>query len=249
MTINVIKLGGNEIDAPDFLQAFAQIVAEQTAPPIIVHGGGKEVTALGTKFGLVEQRIEGLRVTDVAYLQVVEMVLGGTINQRLVRTLNLAGAQAIGLSGADVNLMRAEPLRVAGGDLGFVGHVTQVNASVLQMFLAQRIVPVVAPIGFGFDGHPYNINADHAALAVATALNADALMFVTNVPGVKIDGAIVSQLTPAEIEAHIASGQISGGMVPKVRSATQAIAAGVRAVVICDLDGLRNKSGTVIKRQ
>jgi acetylglutamate kinase len=243
---NVIKLGGNEIDSPDFLAGFARIVAAMQELPIIVHGGGKEIAALQTRLGIEARFIEGLRVTDDASLAIVEMVLGGSINKRLVRTFNLAGAQAIGLSGADVNLLRAEPLKVTGGDLGYVGHITRVNTAALQMFLAQQMLPVIAPIGFGFDGHAYNINADHAALAVANALYADALQFVTNVPGVQIDGAVALRLTPSEIEAHIASGQISGGMVPKVRSATDAIAAGVRRVVICDLDGLKNGKGTAI---
>jgi acetylglutamate kinase len=245
---NVIKLGGNEIDSPEFLSAFAQIIAAQAEPRVIVHGGGKEIAALQAKLGIESRFIEGLRVTDEASLQIVEMVLGGSINKRLVRTFNLAGAQAIGLTGADINLLRAEPLKVAGGDLGYVGHITQVNTATLDQFIAQKTLPVIAPIGFGFDGHAYNINADHAALAIAKAMNAGAIQFVTNVPGVKIDGAVVAQLTPGEIEAHIASGQISGGMVPKVRSATEAIAAGVHRVVICDLDGLKNGRGTIISR-
>jgi acetylglutamate kinase len=248
MTINIIKLGGNEIDSPEFLQGLVPIVAKQSAPPIIVHGGGKEITALGKQFGLIEKRIEGLRVTDEAYLQCVEMAMGGVINHRLVRTLNMAGAQALGLRGGDVNLLRAEPLKIPQGDLGFVGHITQVNTEFLKLLLSQGIIPVIASIAFGFDGNAYNINADHAALAVAKAMNADALLFVTNVQGVKIDGTVISQLTPNEIKTHIASGQISGGMIPKVKSATEAIEAGVRQVVICDLDGLKNNQGTVIKR-
>ena len=143
-------------------------------------------------------------------------------------------------------LMRAEKLPHAAGDLGFVGRIVSVNAKALHSFVASGIVPVVAPIGFGLDGSAYNINADHAALAIARETAADALVFVTNVPGVKLDGAVVPHLAPAELEAHIASGQISGGMVPKVRSAVDAVAAGVRSVVICDLDGLRRGGGTVI---
>lgn len=249
MTTHIIKLGGNEIDLAEFLESFAQIVAALPTPPIIVHGGGKEVTALGTKLGLVERRIDGLRVTDEAYLQVVEIVLVGAINKRLVRTLNRAGVQAVGLSGADASLMRAEPLRHPAGDLGYVGQITQVNTHFLQMLLAQNIVPVIAPIGLGGDGCAYNINADHAALAIAKAMDADALLFVTNVPGVKLDGNVIPQLSAREIEAHIASGQISGGMIPKVRAATDAVAAGVRSVVICDLDGVKNGTGTVVSRQ
>jgi acetylglutamate kinase len=245
--MNVIKLGGNEIDSPEFLQGLVSIVATQSAPPIIVHGGGKEITALGKQFGLVEQRLEGLRVTDEAYLQCVEMAMGGVINHRLVRTLNMAGAKALGLRGGDVNLLRAEPLKIPQGDLGFVGHITHVNSDFLRMLLAQGIIPVIASIAFGFDGHAYNVNADHAALAVATALNADALLFVTNVKGVMIDGVVVAQLTPHEIQTHIASGQISGGMIPKVTAATEAIAAGVKQVVICDLDGLKNNEGTTVR--
>ncbi len=247
MTLNVIKLGGNEIDSSEFLRGLAEIVAVQAAPPIIVHGGGKEIAALQEKLGIQPRFVDGLRVTDAASLQIVEMVLCGSINKRLVRTLNLAGARAIGLSGCDLSLMRAERLRSTQGDLGHVGRITQIESDILTTFLAQGVVPVIAPIGFGLDGQAYNINADHAALAIAKAINADALMFVTNVPGVKIDSAVVAQLSPTEIEAHIASGQISGGMVPKVKSASEAIAAGVRQVVICDLNGLRNGTGTVIK--
>jgi acetylglutamate kinase len=249
MTIRVIKLGGNEIDSPGFLAEFARVVAAQSDPPLIVHGGGKEIAALQTQLGIEARFIDGLRVTDTASLQIVEMVLGGSINKRLVRTFALAGTNAIGLSGADLNLLRSEPLKVASGDLGFVGHVTQVNTQALRMFLSQRIVPVIAPIGFGSDGGAYNINADHVALAIAKALNADALLFVTNVPGVKIDGAVVPELTPDEAEAHIASGQISGGMIPKVRSAIDAIAAGVQSVVICDLDGFKRGGGTAVSKQ
>lgn len=246
MTLNVIKLGGNEIDSPEFLQGLVHITAQQSHSPIIVHGGGKEITALGKQFGLVEQRIEGLRVTDEAYLQCVEMAMGGVINHRLVRSLNMAGASALGLRGGDVNLLRAEPLKIPQGDLGFVGHITQVNTDFLRMLLAQSIIPVIASIAFGFDGHAYNVNADHTASAVAQALNADALLFVTNVKGVMIDGVVVATLTPHEIAKHIASGQISGGMIPKVQAATAAIAAGVQQVVICDLDGLQQNTGTVI---
>src|SRR5712692_4800515 len=141
ITVNVIKLGGNEIDTEEFLQSFAQIVAAQAAPPIIVHGGGKEITALGAQFGLVEKRIEGLRVTDEAYLQCVEMAMGGAINHRLVRTLNTAGALALGLRGGDVNLLRTKPLRIPQGDLGYVGHITQVNIPFLKMLLNQKIIP------------------------------------------------------------------------------------------------------------
>ncbi|MBI5879458.1 MAG: acetylglutamate kinase [Chloroflexi bacterium] len=246
MALNVIKLGGNEIDSAEFLSAFVQAVAAAPEPPVLIHGGGKEITALGNRLGMVEKRIEGLRVTDADYLQVVEMMLGGVINKRLVRALNLAGANAIGLTGADLNLMRAEKLLNPHGDLGFVGHITTVNGEAIRMFTSRGIVPVVAPIGFGFDGQPYNINADHAALALAQGVNADALMFVTNVPGVKIDGAVVPHLSLADVEAQIASGQINGGMIPKARSAVEAVSAGVRSVVICDLDGLRRSGGGTI---
>lgn len=249
MTIRVIKLGGNEIDSAEFLAGFARSVAAQREPPIIVHGGGKEIAALQARMGIEARFIDGLRVTDAASLQIVEMVLGGTINQRLVRTFAQAGAQAIGLSGADLCLLRTEPLKVEGGDLGFVGRITGVNATALHMFLAQKIVPVIAPIGFGVDGGAYNINADHVALAISTALNADALLFVTNVPGVRIDGAIAAKLTAAEAEAHIASGQISGGMVPKVRAALEAVAGGVPSVVICNLEGFEQGKGTALSRR
>lgn len=247
--MRIIKLGGNEIDSTPFLEEFAQVAAAQEQTPVVVHGGGKEIAALQKKLAIEPRFIDGLRVTDEASLQVVEMVLGGTINKRLVRALNSAGAQAIGLTGADLNLMRCEPLRIEQGDLMFVGSITRVNVEALLLFVERRIIPVVAPIGFGADGRPYNINADHVALALATATDADALMFVTNVAGVKIAGSVVQQLTPDDIDRHIASEEISGGMVPKVRAASEALKAGVKSVVICDLNGLQNGTGTVISRR
>ena len=246
--MQVIKLGGNEIDSAEFLQNFAQIVAAEEHAPIVVHGGGKEIAALQERLGIVPRFISGLRVTDEASLQIVEMVLGGTINKRLVRTLSNAGAQAIGLTGADLSLLRCEPLRIQQGELMFVGTITKVNVDALKLFTGRRIIPVVAPIGFGADGRAYNINADHAALAIATAADAEALVFVTNVPGVAIDGAVVERLRVEDVEAHIASGQIRNGMVPKARAAAEALAAGVRAVRICDLNGLRGGTGTTITR-
>ena len=249
MAIKVVKLGGNEIDSAEFLQAFAQVIAAEARPPIVVHGGGKEIAALQARLGIEPRFIDGLRVTDEESLQIVEMVLGGAVNKRLVRTLNAAGAQAIGLSVADQNLLRREPLRIPQGDLMFVGSITHVNCDALDLFVGHGIVPVVAPLGCGDGGRAYNINADHAALAIARAMNAEALVIVTNVPGVYIDGEVVRRLTATEAERFITSGEIRGGMVPKVRSALEAVSSGVRAVVICDLDGMRNGTGTVIVNQ
>jgi len=241
----VLKIGGNEIDDEAFLDGLVEVIGdlrERTAP-VLVHGGGKEIARLQEALGLQPRFIEGLRVTDEASLRVVEMVLAGTVNKRLVARLLGRGVPAVGLSGVDGGLLRVRPMRHPAGDLGWVGEVTGVDLTVLQILLDRRIVPVVSPISLGLDGHTYNVNADQAAMALTRALGASSLVFVTNVPGVLIDGRVIARLTAAEAQAWIAQGTISGGMVPKVRAALDVVA-GVPEVRIVDLAGLRAGGGT-----
>ncbi len=212
----------------------------------IVHGGGKEIGELHGQLGIAFEFVEGLRVTSADSLRLVKMVLSGQVNTRLTRWLVNGGIDALGMSGVDLGLVRVEPLRPNGLDIGFVGRVVGVRAEPLHLLLANGIVPVISPISLGVDGLSYNVNADQVAAALAVALGAGRLIFVSNVPGVLIDGTLAPQLSIANVEAHIASGQISGGMVPKVRSAIEAVQAGVPAAVITNLDGLRRGGGTVI---
>lgn len=242
----VLKIGGNEIDQPEFLDGLSAAVSQLRGPGAIVHGGGKEIAAALSRHGLDFEFVDGMRATSPAAMAVVEQVLSGAVNKRLVARLNAAGIDAIGISGVDLRLMETRPLRPGGRDLGRVGEIVHVRAEVLQRLMDAGWLPVISPISVDrTDSLPTNVNADAAALAVATALRADELIFVSNVPGVLIDGAIAPQLTAAEIERHIAAGAISGGMVPKVRAATSALA-GVPAVRITNLEGLMRGGGTRI---
>lgn len=241
----VLKVGGNEIDDANFLTGFASAVAKMDDTPVIVHGGGKEIADLQVKLGLTPRFVEGLRVTDDASLAIAEMVLSGRVNKRIVAAMLSAGADAIGLSGMDRALIRVEKLQHPSGDLGRVGKVVRVRGEVLCDFTARKIVPVVSPISLGDEG-AYNVNADSVACAVAAALNADAVVFVTNVSGVIQNDQVIPSLTAREAESLIKSKVIFGGMIPKVRAALDAVAGGAKAARITNLDGLSNGSGTVL---
>lgn len=241
----VLKVGGNEIDDAQFLTGFARAVAGMTDTPVIVHGGGKEIAELQLKFGLTPRFVEGLRVTDDASLAIAEMVLSGRVNKRIVAALLRAGVDAIGLSGIDRGVVRVEKMQHPAGDLGRVGKVIGVRGEVLRDFTARKIVPVVSPISLGDDG-AYNVNADSIACAIAAALNADAVVFVTNVAGVLQEDRVIPSLTAREAEALIKSHVIFGGMIPKVRAALDTLAGGVHAARITNLDGLTRGDGTVI---
>ncbi len=239
----VLKVGGNEIDDAQFLTGFVRAVAGMTDTPVIVHGGGKEIADLQVKLGLTPRFVEGLRVTDDASLAIAEMVLSGRVNKRIVAALLRAGVDAIGLSGVDRGVVRVEKLQHPAGDLGRVGKVVGVRGEVFLDFTARQIVPVVSPISLGDEG-AYNVNADSVACAIATALNADAVVFVTNVAGVLQEDRVIPLLTAREAEALIKSRVIFGGMIPKVRAALDAIAGGARAARITNLEGLSNGGGT-----
>jgi acetylglutamate kinase len=248
-TVTVVKIGGNELDDTAFLSGLCQAVAAFQGLLVLVHGGGKEITAALQIYDQPTQFIEGLRVTPPESMRIMEMVVSG-INKRLVARLGSLGVRAIGLSGVDLQLLRCKPYRPAGADLGRVGAITQVDLTALTALLSQRWLPVIAPVAIGDEDYlPYNVNADHVAQAVAATLGTASpceLTFVSNVPGVMLGGAVVATLNAAQIDGAIDSGEISGGMIPKVRSALAALAAGVQSVRITNLAGFA-QGGTVIR--
>jgi acetylglutamate kinase len=232
--VRVVKVGGNELDREEWVAECARALVP-VAPVVIVHGGGQAVSAWSRRLSLPIEKRDGLRVTTPEIAEVVEMVLGGPVNRLLVGALRAAGLDAIGLSGVDGGLLTARP---AAGGLGHVGEITAVRASLLESLLLAGLTPVVSPFApvAGVSGVPLNVNADHAAAAVAAALHADELLFVSDIPGVTIDGTAQPTLAAAEIEAMIELGVATDGMAAKLRAAAQALAAGVRAVRIGDLD-------------
>lgn len=242
----VIKVGGNELDDAAFVEGLVRAVKGFPEPSILVHGGGKEIRSLQERLGLEPQYVDGLRVTDVESLAVVQMVLAGRVNKRLVAALTAGGVDAFGMSGVDRGAVKAEKLEHPAGDLGWVGRVTEVRTEVFIRLLDDGVTPILSPICWGADGSMFNVNADHVALAIAQAMAVDALVFVSNVPGVLADGTLIEQVTLDQAEALIADGIISGGMVPKIRSALDAVAGGVAAVCITDLKGLTDGTGTVL---
>lgn len=248
--ILVLKIGGNQVEDEAFLAGFVAAVKKLRAEyaVIIVHGGGKEIADLHGRLDVPFVTVQGLRATSVESLRLVEMVLNGTVNTRLVRWLVVGGVDALGLSGVDMGLVRATPLTVEGFDLGRVGRVEAVNGEALLQLLDLGITPVISPVSLGEDGLTYNVNADHVAAGVARAVEAARLIFVSNVPGVQVAGRLMRALSVGQIEALIAEGHITGGMIPKVRSATEAVDRGVYQAVITDLDGLARGEGTAVVR-
>lgn len=242
----VVKVGGSHVDDPASLARLAeaiQSIKSSGSAVVIVHGGGKEIARFQRHLGLSPRFVDGLRVTDGESLEVAEMVLSGLVNKRLVAHLVSSGVAAMGLSGVDMGLLRAEKLK--GTDLGYVGRVVKVRTEVL-MDLLPGTVPVISPISLGMDGYTYNVNADHAALAIAEALQAASLVFVTDTPGVLVDDRPVERLTSSKAKRLIAEDVISGGMIPKVRSALEAVMGGVGEARITDLEGLKRGGGTSV---
>jgi len=242
--VSVIKLSGHELDDAAYLADFARVVAGINGSVIVVHGGGKTISALQTKMGIAPQYIDGIRVTDAESLALVEMVLRGSVNTMLVRALVNAGIDAQGISGVDRGLIRAEKMLHTQHDMGFTGSIADVRAEVLVDMVRQGITPVIAPICLG-EASTYNVNADQVAGAVAGAVDASRLVMISNVAGVLVNGKIVSMLNPTQVEALIADGTIFGGMIPKVRSALDALKHGAKQAVITDLNGLRAHGGTI----
>lgn len=246
----VIKVGGNELDDPAFMDGLAlaiKAVQDEGHVPVIVHGGGKAIAHYQGKLGLEAKFIEGLRVTDEASMDVAEMVLSGLTNKRIVRTLVHAGIRAAGFSGVDDGTIYVEKMWHPLGDLGRVGDIQDVDTHLIDTLVAAGIVPVISPISFGaLDALSYNVNADHAATAIAAKLGAIKLIFVSNVPGILVAGRVVRAVTADQAEQWIDEGIITGGMIPKVRSALQAVQGGVAQAVITNLAGVQEGSGTGI---
>ena len=239
--LTVVKVGGNEVEDAHWVRELAHAL-RSCRPLIVVHGGGREVTALQAVFGLQPEWREGLRVSSTETVRAASMVLTGVVNKRLVAALVSADVDALGLSGEDAALVSARPAR--GGTLGRTGEPVTVRADLLRALVALGLVPVISPISRGADGEPLNVNADAVAGAIAAAVLAERLLVVTNVGGVSIGGVAVDELADEEAELAIASGAIAGGMTPKVRAALHASAAGVPDVRIGGLDVLSSGRGT-----
>jgi acetylglutamate kinase len=234
----VVKYGGAAMVKDSLKASFANdINLLRTAGllPIVVHGGGPEITYTMESLGRVPEFVDGVRITDREDVKLVEMVLTGKINTELVSLLNQSSAHAVGVSGKDAGLLRARKIAGEGGrDLGMVGEVTHVNHELLEVLLDKKYVPVVSPVGLGEDGEGYNINGDSAAAEIAIALKAEKLIFLTDVAGILDKGELVSEMSASDLAARLASGEIRGGMVAKARSVLRAIEGGVARVHILD---------------
>jgi acetylglutamate kinase len=249
-----IKIGGTTIDAPGLLQELGKSIAGlmsgsvngqgSDAFPIIIHGGGKDISRLLDSLNKKFTWVDGMRVTDAETMEIVQMVLSGGVNKRIVNALQTEGVLAIGISGVDGNLFEASKLLMAGKDMGFVGTIDRVSPGIIELFREKRIVPVVSPISRDAAGNTYNVNADLAASELAMALRVDDLIFISDVEGVKVDGSVRREIRIAEIENLITFAQATGGMVPKLRSAAKAVRRGVGRVHICGWE-----SGAKLERQ
>ncbi|MEM7536359.1 MAG: acetylglutamate kinase [Chloroflexota bacterium] len=248
--ITVIKVGGNELDDEAFLYGLTrsvQAIIDTGHFPVIVHGGGKTIASYQGKLGLEPRFVEGLRVTDEASMDVAEMVLSGLMNKRIVRALVNEDIRAAGISGVDNGTIYVEKMWHPLGDLGRVGDIQDVDTFLLKTLCDADIVPVVSPISFGaLDALSYNVNADHAATAIAAALQATKLIFVSNVPGILVAGQVARAVTATQAEQWIEEEIIFGGMIPKVRSAINAVRSGVAQAVITNLAGVQEGGGTGI---
>jgi acetylglutamate kinase len=242
----VVKYGGHAMGDAELGQAFAQDIAllkQSGVNPVVVHGGGPQIATMLEKMN-IESRFEGgLRVTDERTVEIVEMVLAGSINKEIVAMINAAGEWAIGLCGKDGNMVfaRKAEKRVIDPessierilDLGFVGEPAEVDRTLLDLLARSEMIPVIAPVAPGRDGHTYNINADTFAGAIAGSVHAERLLFLTDVPGVLDKGGkLIKKLTISEAKALIADGTIYGGMIPKVETCIEALERGVKGVVI-----------------
>ena len=244
----VVKYGGHAMGEEVLADSFGRDIAllkQVGINPVIVHGGGPQINAMMNRLKIQSTFVDGLRVTDGAMVEVVEMVLAGTVNKMVAGLINKAGALAVGICGKDGGLIRARKLtrtrRDPHGaiehslDLGFVGEPDHVDVRVIHALTGAGLIPVIAPVGVGADGATYNINADTVAGAVAGALGAARLLMLTDVPGVlDRDKALLPDLSIAEIETLRADGTISGGMIPKVETCVEAVRAGVKGAIVLD---------------
>jgi acetylglutamate kinase len=244
----VVKYGGNAMITDELTQTFARDIVLMKLVgmnPIVVHGGGPQIGELLNKLNIPTRFVDGMRVTDAATMHVVEMVLGGLVNQDIVSLINAVGGRAVGITGKDGRLIQARKLRIQRDspelkapeiiDIGSVGEIVAIDRVVVDTLIAAGFIPVIAPIGVGEQGESYNINADTVAGKLAEHLKAEKLMLLTNTAGI-LDGSgnTLTGLDPAGVDALIADGTIHGGMLPKIRCALEAVAAGVRSAHIVD---------------
>jgi len=231
----VIKLGGHAMGSDAAMMEFARdvvLMRQVGVNPVIVHGGGPMINDMLKRLDIKSEFVNGKRVTDAATMEVVEMVLSGLVNARIVQAISAQGGRAVGVSGKDSGLIICEPEDPA---LGLVGKPTSVNPRLLWDMAEKELIPVIAPLGMGMNGETFNINGDTAAGAIAAALKADRLLLLTDVSGVKnASGEVLTELTATQIRDLTAEGTIAGGMIPKTQTALDALAAGVRACVILD---------------
>ncbi|MBV1868269.1 MAG: acetylglutamate kinase [Marinosulfonomonas sp.] len=231
----VIKLGGHAMGSDEAMDDFARdvvLMQQVGVNPVIVHGGGPMINRMLDRLGITSEFVDGKRVTDKATMEVVEMVLSGLVNKRIVQAINAQGGNAIGLSGKDANLMICQ---AADPKLGFVGKPSKVNPEFLRSLASAEFIPVIAPVGVGTNGETFNVNGDTAAGAIAAALKADRLLLLTDVAGVKgPNGDVLTELRTDQINTLTSEGIIAGGMIPKTETALLALEGGVRAVVILD---------------
>ncbi len=246
--IVVVKYGGHAMGEEETALRFGRDIAllEQVGVnPVVVHGGGPQINAMLKRLDVKSTFVQGLRVTNAEMLDVVEMVLAGPVNKQVAEAITRNGAMAVGISGKDGGLVRARKVtrrmkdeatgEMREVDLGFVGEPETINPKILKLLIGAEIVPVVAPVGVGADGQTYNINADTVAGAIAGALEAERLLMLTDVRGVLgPDGALIPEMTVAEVRRGIAEGWISGGMIPKVETCIYAVERGVKGAVIVD---------------
>ena len=231
----VIKLGGHAMGSDEAMVEFARdvvLMRQVGVNPVIVHGGGPMINDMLRRLDIKSEFLNGKRITDAATMEVVEMVLSGLVNAKIVQAISAQGGRAVGVSGKDSGLIICE---AENPELGLVGKPTKVNPR-LQLDMADKeLIPVIAPLGMGMHGETFNINGDTAAGAIAAALKADRLLLLTDVSGVKnAAGEVLTELTPEQIQSMTDDGTIAGGLIPKTQTALDALAAGVRATVILD---------------
>lgn len=233
--IVVIKFGGHAMGDDTAMDTFARdvvLMRQVGVNPVIVHGGGPMINEMLDKLAIKSEFVNGKRVTDAATMEVVEMVLSGRVNKRIVQAINAQGGRAVGLSGKDAHLVTCEPADPA---LGLVGVPSVIDPGILHTLFRDDAIPVIAPLGAGRNGETYNINGDTMAGAIAAALKADRLLLLTDVDGVRDEGGnVITELKADQVREMTAIGTISGGMIPKTETALHAIEGGVRAVVILD---------------
>jgi acetylglutamate kinase len=234
----VVKYGGSAMEDPSLAALFAQDVVLMRSVgmrPVVVHGGGPQIGSLMARLGKVPEFRDGLRVTDAETLEIARMVLVGKVNRDIVTAVNVHGPLAVGLSGEDAGLITAT---ARSPELGFVGDVTGVNPSIVERLLAEQLIPVIATIGTDSEGQAYNINADLAAAAIAAAVKAEKLVYLTDVPGLLADvsdpASLVQTVAVAEVEGMLTNGAVSGGMIPKLASCARAVRGGVGHAHILD---------------